>query len=352
MPSGAGSEITALAESLQAYACAARQSKGKALVSIYDLTPQNTKDAKCSKQLSACLKSLDDAWKRSCIETANQIFKDFNIKNSTFHRGGDIESAIYDEFRKFKKDSGLTGEDKWNPADIWIAKKGYKPQKDFKGLNELNKYIFDAFKKKDLIGVSLKKIGPKNHPHKTIYNDGSPPKAKFTKILITQDMTSSKDCYIEFSSDSGLGQIQLRNFSSRAEPSSWQGEIKGKSAAGGKIGGGLLIQGAISSGIPKSQLMIPQDFKRYIDKPTPEILKNFATMFKFLAKSPISIEKLITQAASQAKKDKTWWMSKYLGVHYAYAIVKSGKADAVAKFLYGYGSSSTKASSVFVKYSD
>jgi len=33
-------------------------------------------------------------------------------------------------------------------------------------------------------------------------------------------------------------------------------------------------------------------------------------------------------------------------------IRKSGKADAVAKFLYGYGSSSTKASSVFVKYSD
>ena len=352
MPSGAGSEITALAESLQAYACAARQAKGKPLASIYDLNQQNTKDAKCTKQLAQCLKGLDDTWKRSCIETANQIFKDFSIKNSTFHRGGDVEKIVYDEFRKFKKDSGLTGEDKWNPADIWIAKKGFKPKKDFKGLNELNKYIFDAFKKKDLIGVSLKKIGPKNHPHKTIYNDGSPPKAKFNKILITTDMTSSKDCYIEFSSDSGVGQIQLRNFSSRPEPSSWQGEIKGKSAAGGKIGGGLLIAGAISSGVPISQLMIPQQFRPYIDKPTPDILKKFATMFKFLSNSTSTVDKLMAEAAAYAKKDKTWWMSKYLGVHYAYTIVKSGKADAVTKFLYGYGSSSTKASSVFVKYSD
>jgi hypothetical protein len=352
MPSGAGSEITALAESLQAYACAARQSKGRPLVSIYDVTEQTAKAATCTKSLKACLSGLDDTWKRSCIETANQIFTDFKISNSTFHRGGELESAIYDEFRKFKKDSGLSGEDKWNPADIWIAKKGYKPKKDFKGLNELNKYVFDAFKKKDLIGVSLKKIGPKNRPHKTIYNDGSPPKAKFTKILITQDMSSSKDCYIEFTSDSGVGQIQLRNFSSRAEPSSWQGEIKGKSAAGGKIGGGLLIQGAISSGVPMAQLMIPQNFRPYIDKPTDEVFKRFATMFKFLSKSPLTIDKLMIQAAAYAKKDKTWWMSKYLGVHYAYAIVKSGKADAVAKFLYGYGSSSTKSSSVFVKYSD
>ena len=165
-------------------------------------------------------------------------------------------------------------------------------------------------------------------------------------------MTSSKDCYIEFMSESGTGQIQLRNFSSRPEPSSWQGEIKGKSAAGGKIGGGILIQSAIDAGVSRTQLCIPQSFKPYIDKPTPEIFKKFAMMFKFLSKSPASIDKLVAQAQAYQKKDKTWWMSKYYGVHYAYAIVKSGKADAVTKTLYGYGSSNTKNSSVFVKYSD
>jgi hypothetical protein len=352
MPSGAGSEITALAESLQAYACSARQSRGRDLTTITEITSSNTKDAKCDRSLDKCLKGLDDIWKRSCIETANQIFKDYRISNCTFHRGGDVESTIYGAFKKFKAESPFSGEDKWNPADIWIVKKGYKIQKDFKGLNELNAYLFSAFKKKDLIGVSLKKIGPKNHPHKTVYNDGRPPQAKFTKILITQDMTSSKDCYIEFMSESGSGQIQLRNFSSRPEPSSWQGEIKGKSAAGGKIGGGVLIEIARASGVSASMLGLPRDFKPYIDKPTPEVFKKFAMMFKFLSKSAAPLEKLIGQAQTQHKKDKTWWMSKYLSINYAYAIVKSGKADLVTRNIYGYGSSNTAGSSIFVKYSD
>lgn len=352
MPSGAGSEITALAESLQAYACSARQHKKSKLVSISDVNERSSKDATCTKSLKACLANLDDTWKRSCIETANKIFEDFKIADSTFHRGGDVEAAVYDEFRKFKKESGLTGEDKWNPADIWILKRSHKIPKGFKGLNELNKYIFDAFKKKELIGVSLKKVGPKNHPHKTIYNDGTPPAAKFAKIVTSTDMISSKDVYIEFTSDSGKGLIQLRNFSSRPVPSSWQGEIKGKSAAGGKIGGGLLIKAAIESKVPKSNLMVPQDFARYIEKPTDDIFKDFATMFKFISGSSMPIAQMVSLAKTHAKKDKTWWMSKYLSVHYAYAIVKAGKADAVTKWLYGYGSSASTASSVFVKYSD
>ena len=45
--SGAGSEITALYESLQAYACAARQHKGKDLESIFELKSTNTRAADC-----------------------------------------------------------------------------------------------------------------------------------------------------------------------------------------------------------------------------------------------------------------------------------------------------------------
>lgn len=354
MPSGAGSEITALAESLQAYACAARQAKKSKLVSIYDITEQTTKAASCSRTLKQCLSSLDDTWKRSCIETANKIFDDFKITDSTFHRGGDVEADVYDQFRKFKKESGLSGEDKWNPADIWIKKRTHKIPKNFATLNALNTYILDSFKSKQLIGVSLKKIGIKNLPHKTIYNDGKPPAAKFSRILVTKDMSSSKDAYIEFKSDTGLGLIQLRNFSSRPVPSSWQGEIKGKSAAGGKIGGGLLIKAALESKVAKSGfgLMIPQDFAQHIDKPSDKVFKDFCTMFKTLSGTTDSVVTLIGQAKAYQKKDKTWWMSKYLSVAYCHAIVKSGKADAVTKWLYGYGSSASTSSSVFVKYSD
>ena len=45
MASGAGSEITALAESLQAYACATRQYLGKDLTSVTDISDKTIKDA-------------------------------------------------------------------------------------------------------------------------------------------------------------------------------------------------------------------------------------------------------------------------------------------------------------------
>jgi hypothetical protein len=43
--SGAGAEITALAESLQAYACAARQHYGKPLTNISEVTDKVVGDA-------------------------------------------------------------------------------------------------------------------------------------------------------------------------------------------------------------------------------------------------------------------------------------------------------------------
>ena len=51
------------------------------------------------------------------------------------------------------------------------------------------------------------------------------------------------------------------------------------------------------------------------------------------------------------KEDKTWWMSKYLGVDYVYTILKEKKQNQVVKWLFEYGSSATKNSSIFIKYS-
>lgn len=349
--SGAGSEVTALAESLQAYVCAARQHKGSDIANIYEVTDNTTRDADCDRPLKRCLDELNDEWKYSCITTANQMFKDMKLNGYMFTRGSKIEDAVYSEFRKFKKDSGLSGEDKWNPADIWVVKKNFKVKTGFKGLNELNAFIYDCFKKKDLIGVSLKKV-PKGKAHATIFNDGNPPNAKFKGVKIGKDIASSKDAYIEFSFDGKDGMIQLRNFSSRPVPSSWQGEIKGKSAAGGKIGGGILIEAALDSGVPKKDIMKPSDFKSKIENPSEDDIKQLAAMFKIVSGSPDSVDTIYKQASNQAAKDKTWWMSKYLSVAYCYAITKNKKGDAVAKWIYGYGSSATKNSSIFVKYSD
>ena len=62
-----------------------------------------------------------------------KIAKDFKITKSssfTYYRGGSVVNCIYKEFGRFRKVSGISGDDKWNPADIWIAKKNFKFKSD------------------------------------------------------------------------------------------------------------------------------------------------------------------------------------------------------------------------------
>lgn len=348
--SGAGAEVTALAESLQAYACAARQFLGKDLVNMSDVNDKTTKDAVCDKTLKQCLDKLDDAWKYSVIETANQMFKDFKFGHHIFYRGGSVPTQVYKEFSKFKKEAGFSGDDKWNPADIWAIKRTHIVKKDFKTIIDYNKYIHDAFNKEELVGISLKKIGKGQKPHSKIYNAGKPVYAEFVGFKIGQDMLSSKDAYISFKSENGMGELQLRNFSSRPVPSSWQGELKGKFAAAGKIGGGVLIQAALKAKIPAGKILAPNQVSPYVADPK-KYVKQFCAMFKELTKSPLSINKLEEIALMKANSDKTWWMSKLLSISFCYTLHITKKQKEVTHWVYSYASSASDLSSVFVKYS-
>lgn len=351
--SGAGSEITALAESMQAYACATRQYLGKDLLDVSQITDKTIGDADCDRTLKKCMEGLDENWFRSIILTANLIFKDVpganSGKNFKFYRGGKFVDSIYDEWRRMKKGSGITGDDKWNPADIWMVKKGFILKTDWPTLTDYNRYIYNQFALTNLIGISLKKIGPKDEPHSKIFNNNKPLIAEYTGIKLGMNMTDSKDIYIKYKSEGKEGEVQLRNFSSRPVPSSWQGEIKGKAAAGGKIGGGVIFEGALEVGVPKSKLSLPNQTP--IDRPTDADFKTFATVFKELSGSKEKLEVLIIQAKTGHRQDKTWWMSKYIGIMLVNAIIKEKKANELCKFIYEYASSATKNSSIFIKYS-
>ena len=99
--SGAGSEITALAESMQAYACATRQYLGKDLIDVSQVTNKTIGDADCDRTLKQCMDGLDENWFRSIILTANLLFKEVpganTGKNFIFYRGGKFVDSIYDE---------------------------------------------------------------------------------------------------------------------------------------------------------------------------------------------------------------------------------------------------------------
>ena len=351
--SGAGAEITALAESLQAYACATRQYLGKDLTDISQVTPKTIGDAECDRPLAKCLKGLGEDWFTSIVKTANQIFVDVPEAKTgnkyKFYRGGKFVDSIYNEWRRMKDGSGLTGDDKWNPADIWMAKKSFTLKTEWPTLRDYNRYIFDEFAKRNLIGISLKKLDPKGLANSKIFNAGKPLTAQFTGVKLGQNMFDSKDIYIQFKSEGKDGEIQLRNFSSRPEPSSWQGEIKGKTSAGGKIGGGVIFQGAVDTGIQRNKLTFPRETP--IQKPTEANFKEFATMFKDLSGNKQPLANLITEAKASHRKDKTWWMSKYIGVNLVYTMIKQKKIGDLCSYMFQYASSATKNSSIFIKYS-
>jgi hypothetical protein len=354
-----GAAMTAAYESLQAYACAARKEKGSPLEDIDDVKKfQKLKLADCTNTLTSALKELDVSYHSSCIRTANQIFVDFpklNKGNYKFFRGrGAIHDQIYATFNKLKKDSGISNANKWNPADIWIIKQGISFKSDFKTLDQFNNYILQLFNNNEAIGVSLKKLDKKGGAKGISFNTGKSLGAKFAGFKVGDSVDSSKDVYIEFNAEGKQGAIQLRVFSSRPDPGSWQGEIGGKTAAGGKVGGGNMIEAARASGVLDSSSLRPQNFAGSINNPTDKDIKDFIGYWKQVknikSMSKKQQDELFQQIKSTAKSDKTWWLSKYVSLRYCAAVMKSKKENEVTNWIYRYGSSAVENSSAFIKY--
>lgn len=351
--SGAGSEVTALAESLQVYACATRQHLGKDLGDISLITEKTIVDSYANRTLKQCMAGLDEGWFYSVINTANALFKDIpgatRGKKYRFYRGGKLVYSIYDEWRRLKSGSGIVSNDKWNPADIWMIKKTYKHQYGFNTLTEYNRYMYNVFNSADCIGISLKKLIKNAPAHSKIFNVGQPPTVEYTGIRLHKNLTETKDIYIRYNEEGRDNEIQLRNFSSRPVRSSWQGEIKGKASAGGKIGGNIILKSAVDTGVNPQSLVWPN--KAPIDKPRDSDFIEFATAFKKLSGSIEKLENLITQAKERHRYDKAWWFSKYMGIMFVSEVIKQKKMDALCSYIFQYASSATKNSSVFIKYS-
>lgn len=354
-----GAAMTAAYESLQAYACAARKAKGSPLEDVDDIKKFQVKGmAECTNSLLSTLRELDISYHSSCIRTANQIFIDFPMLskgNYKFYRGkGIIHDQIYATFNKLKKDSGIKNANKWNPADIWIIKQGFSFKTDFKNLNDFNNYMLKLYNSNEAIGVSLKKLDKKGGAHGVPFNTGQSLGATFAGFKAGDSIISSKDVYIEFNAEGKQGAIQLRIFSSRPDAGSWQGEIGGKTAAGGKVGGGNMIEAAKSSGVIGADLLRPQNFVSSVNNPSDKNIKDFIGFWKKV-KGIKSMPKkdeaeLFGLIKKTAKEDKTWWLSKYVSLRYCNALIESKKQNEVTNWIYRYGSSAVENSSVFIKY--
>ncbi|ARW57002.1 hypothetical protein [Synechococcus phage S-B64] len=107
------------------------------------------------------------------LRDVHKIFNDKIFDATTF------SGNPYTPYLRVKKELGLPGTDKWNPADIWVmTKKGLidqvhfnrviKARKNTPAINVCNNFLMEKFRSRDIIPISLKK--PSKKPHVVVVN--------------------------------------------------------------------------------------------------------------------------------------------------------------------------------------
>lgn len=359
--SGAGAEVTALGECFQAYASYARQLHTKNFESPEEivelLREKGTRGVKADRTLEQCIKGLDPEWMYSGMVIANELKNYLGTGTFTYHRGSDMVNMIAEKYKELSKKAGVTlNINKWNPSDIWVLKDGVTIDlSPFKTLSDFNYYIKDLHLAKKLVGVSLKKV-PSGKPTGTVYNVKKRPTVKYlgfrlgaaSKTFFGKD--TAKDVYVSFSDGTSTGEMQIRTFS--AGMTGWQGEIKGATAAGGKIGGGNLEDALKFAGVSTLSFVNQTTFKTQSSTKNPMTVKKFTQMYKYLSGDKRKDPEIQKDIAEMMKTyDNNWLYSKFLGMQFLYTMLSSGKQDQVMHQVIAIASSTTNVSSVFIKYS-
>jgi len=358
--SGGGAAATAIQEAAQCVYAAMRYYCG-------DKEVYTEEDLKCGmKHVDVGGTKLEDImglpkeWKEGSMKGANEIFKKVGAGKYKFVRGDRLldDGSIKKAFGRVKGQTNLSSEDKWNPADIWMVEESEVDaiKKHLDGENTidcLNNALLQLFNEKKLMGISLKKI--EGDARMDIKNNQSAAvrkakeKAKFVKYDLT--FLSSMDVYLYYGPGT-FEKFQARNFGGSSK-GDWKLELKGKSAAQGKIQGTVLIELLKSAGFTNiSQFKIPtwaesDPNARNAGDITTEIynlLKDYsATKFN---KSPGAKENNKAQIATQ---DKSWRYSKLAGLRFLDWLTKCKDPDMAMKEIYLYASSQSDKSSVYYK---
>ncbi len=259
--SGGGAADTAFTESLQCFYCAYvfNYATTHPCKSVSDAQlKQASSYAHTDKTLAQCLSSGPADWIASDVylKTANKMYASLKFKGKVhFHRGSPFMKNVYAAYKACKaKDQagenvqapGSFSDDKWNPGDIWASTFSVtaKPLEKFTdSWGQLNGEVLRLGgggdkRNIELLGVSLKKVAAT--AVSANLQEFSTPAQKASRETYqwqgwswgkTGKFFDSQDIYARISGQ----EVQFRTFGG---DTSWQGEVKGATAAGGKIGGG------------------------------------------------------------------------------------------------------------------
>ena len=397
--SGGGADDTAVTESMQCFYLSLlfNTNVNKLDNKNTQLKHLETQKNNCyvyerSTRLTAkdCYDRCPEDWfaKDVFIKTANAIYQSqysrpFKGKKVYFHRGSPFMKKVYqskkramDHDRKNNNPPiapGSFSDDKWNPGDIWMStqmptaiepfvenKKYKKPPVEWTTLREavVDKSTINT------IGVSLKKV--EGNPSVVAFNTRERTHNKdvsFSGFTFGQtgDFFKSADMYMYFS-DGGV--MQLR---ATATTKSWQGEMKGRYAAAGKIGGGNVnhfVEQIYGKSIGASSIQSNWNETYYRDN---NLINMYNLYKKYInkQKSGIQPQKVVEQAefkrlADNYKNNKgqpaspAFYFGKYMALLFLDTIkadTKNRQLDEFSKSIVRYAMSNTDISTFFIKVS-
>ena len=360
--SGGGAAATAIQEAAQCVYAAMRYYCG-------DKEIYTEEDLKCGMDhVDVGGTKLEDVmglpkeWKEGSLKGANEIFKKVGGSGYKFVRGDSLldDGAIKKAFGRVKGQTNLSSEDKWNPADIWMVQESAiaEIKKHLDGENTidcLNNALLQRFNDGSLIGISLKKIEGAAKMDVKNNQPAAVRKANETARFVKYDLTflSSMDVYLYYGPGT-FEKFQARNFGGSSK-GDWKLELKGKSAAQGKIQGAVVIELLKNAGFSNiSQFKIPTwaesapgtgAAQKKITNEIYDLLKKHnADKFD---KSP---KAETNNKADIATQDKSWRYSKLAGLRFLDWLKHTcSDKDMAMKEIYLYASSQSDKSSVYYK---
>ena len=340
--SGGGAENTDITECMQCVYCTEMQSGVKP--EDIDFKALKSKDFEIDTQLSKIEAALDDSWIESSTLIAELMKKKMSGK-FTYHKGSPLVKDIEGKFKELnRKEKAFSNINKWSPADIWAVKKGYTPNfSQFETLGEFNNHFKEMYDAKNLVGISLKKAkGSAPFGEYNITGFIRRPVTFGGYTLYTRDFFNSKDMYFQMK---GAGNIQLRTFGNFQ----FQGEVKGRTAAAGKIGGGIIL--AILEKITGiSNKLSAKQVKALASKPTPQFLQEFYELYLSLETKKKMEQEEFNKLLDKEKPDFLY--SKYWAMFIVSSMINSRKQNEVCDAIAGYASASSDLSGPYAKYGD
>ena len=323
-----------------------------------DLKEQQT-SVKSGFSIDSLYEKAGKAWILSSTTIAETLYPMIKGKKFNVHQrsGSKFEANISEAAKRLIKESGhMIGLDKWNPADIWLVHPRHENTdfKKYRSIKELNTWLMDMFKKKEVIGVSLKQAGKTAKVQTFNEKRGLEKNIRYKSFDVGKTgflNTINGTIYYEDGISTNPSFV-IRSF---GRPVSVNVEVDGKLAKGGKVGSGPLFN-IIKRFDQSFRTMTHQEIINQFNRNPQKIYAMLYERARKLEPTTTSKYKTLDTFAQQvANRDNeiTYVISKLQVCDILLSVKKMSteRRNKLMGAVISYALSSTEISSVFVKVS-